>query len=186
MPGCLFACKGLFFLREPCYNLNDPQGNGKTKPIFALFNVSPRKGTEAFPCSIINGDITTEPTHTPQGDVNENRLSKRESSSEPTHTPQGDVNMGTIKNATGGDEPTHTPQGDVKFSQNNSKCRSELEPTHTPQGDGSKQVPESYPSKQLLNQLTPRKGTEKNIDRIVFEVFCDLTHPPQGDGSPSR
>lgn len=43
--------------------------------------------------------------------------------------------MGTIKNATGGDEPTHTPQGDVKFSQNNSKCRSELEPTHTPQGD---------------------------------------------------
>ena len=32
-------------------------------------------------------------------------------------------------------EPTHTPQGDVKFSQNNSKCRSELEPTHTPQGD---------------------------------------------------
>ena len=158
MPGCLFACKGLFFLREPCYNLNDPQGNGKTKPIFALFNVSPRKGTEAFPCSIINGDITTEPTHTPQGDVNENRLSKRESSSEPTHTPQGDgklalfsysilqpqdlthtpqgdVNMGTIKNATGGDEPTHTPQGDVKFSQNNSKCRSELEPTHTPQGD---------------------------------------------------
>ena len=90
MPGCLFACKGLFFLREPCYNLNDPQGNGKTKPIFALFNVSPRKGTEAFTCSIINGDITTEPTHTPQGDVNENRLSKRESSSEPTHTPQGD------------------------------------------------------------------------------------------------
>ena len=58
-----------------------------------------------------------------------------ETAFEPTHTPQGDVNMGTIKNATGGDEPTHTPQGDVKFSQNNSKCRSELEPTHTPQGD---------------------------------------------------
>ena len=58
-----------------------------------------------------------------------------ETAFEPTHTPQGDVNMGTIQNATGGDEPTHTPQGDVKFSQNNSKCRSELEPTHTPQGD---------------------------------------------------
>lgn len=81
-------------------------------------------------------DSFADLTHTPQGDVkNEAMFSLLPKFKNLTHTPQGDVNMGTIKNATGGDEPTHTPQGDVKFSQNNSKCRSELEPTHTPQGD---------------------------------------------------
>ena len=163
MPGCLFACKGLFFLREPCYNLNDPQGNGKTKPIFALFNVSPRKGTEAFPCSIINGDITTEPTHTPQGDGKKY-----------PHT----LHLNCFP------EPTHTPQGDgMTIANATSMAIKDL--THTPQGDDNRPSVLSNVLHYIENQLTPRKGTETPKRPRTCSGQDDLTHTPQGDGSPT-
>ena len=118
MPGCLFACKGLFFLQELCYNSNDPQGDVNT----------PRYPVYLVPCTRTN-------SHPARGRKPIQGVLKVDRYSDLTHTPQGDVN---------------------------SACDMLL--------------------KHIKNQLTPRKGTEKNIDRIVFEVFCDLTHTPQGDG----